>query len=342
MPNLIATKDFIDGLFVEYDKNNNTIDLSTFIKEDFFGYDLICDFKTIEDYKLAAKENPIWESMMDKYDGSSLNQNLKKDIYEGRFYQNLDEHNIFLVDLPEEQCDKLISEKGYLYIQLSNISKNWDSIRRIRNQLKLKVTLDNKIPQQMRFDCWSKITSLKIPLTSIVIFDRYILGDESNQKLNDNLYKVLSGLCNLPELTKKVNLTIISEFKSDKDILNAYDKLSKYLVSIGISNIKLNIIKHHKRNYPEDFEGLHYRLIITNYFKVKCDDSFNFFKQNGKINNDADLYVTFNLDSSNKPFFEKELNDIKRYLGKLKNLSPDNLLAEKIYFLHDKDNYLFN
>ncbi len=342
MPALITSREFIDSLFVTCDSNEEEKDLSSFIQHDFFGYKLICDFQNIDEYEIALKDNPIWELLMDKYDNIEFNPSIKVDVMHDEFYKNLDEQNIILLPLEENVCENLTLERGFIYVPLLNIEKHWKKIRIARNNVKFKVTNDQIIPEPVRLNCWSKLLEFVSPITSIIIFDRYILLDESNGKLKDNLFKLLKMLCSNKKLKRPLDLMIISEFNNDDDLIKAYEKVNSFLHSSNLKHVNLNIVKHHKSNYPKDFEGLHYRTVFTNYFKFKCDDSFNFFKSNGKVNNDADLSITFNLDSKERPFFEKEIKDLKKYISKLKNIDPKVKLANKIYFHKHKNNYLLN
>lgn len=342
MLNLVTTRNSIDTLFIDSDRSDDHKDLFNFIQTDFRGYDLFCDFKSLTDYLEAAEENPLLELMMDKFNKIYFDENINSTAVKEEFYNSIGEQNIFLMDLDEDTCQNLINESGYIWITVSNIPKFWENIREIRNSKKFKVTTDNLIPEPMRFNCWSKALNNGIPLTSAIIFDRYILKEESDKRFTDNLFKILDFLCNNKNLKKQIDLTIISDFKTDKDLIDAYSKIETHLRTKNYLNINLNIIKHKKAKYPSNFEGLHYRLILTNFFKIRCDDSFNFFKRNGNIHNDADLYVSFNLTSSNKPFYDKEIRDIKRYISCLKNHPPEVNLNEKIFYYKDKSNCLLN
>ncbi len=341
MPTLTATKDFMDTLFIEADNDENCLDLIQFLKKEIFGVTLICDFSSITEYQAALIENPLWEMLMDKYDKIKFKPDLNAEIQTHEFYKSLNERNLFLTSLDEITCKKLSEERGYLYISSFDISQSWRPLKVIRSKTTFKVTNDENFPESHKFDSWSKLDDYCLPLTSIVIFDRYILADKSNQKLKDNLFEILKKLCR-NNLSKPINLSIISEFERDDQIMSSYEKIESFLQENSISNIKLNILRHDKNYYPPNFEGLHSRLILTNNLRIKCDDSFNFFKSNHKINNDADLHFTFHMCKSFKCFFDKEINDIKRYISRLENKEAETGLANKIYYYKDKDNYLFN
>lgn len=341
MTTLIATKDFLDTLFIDSDKDEYHRDLISFIKSDIFNVKLICSFASIEELIAELDSNPFWELLMDKYDKINFNPNLDNELNDDSFYEKLNEENIFLTSLTQDDCSRLSKERGYIYISSQNITTSWKPIKFVRDTSLIKVTNDSSFPSSIKFDNWDKLDEFRLPLTAIVIFDKYIFSDTGNQRLSDNLFKLLEKLCT-NNLLKPITLTIISEFNSDEQIVNSHKKVVNHLTSKLIKNIKVNILKHDKSKYPSDFEGLHYRLILTNNLRIKSDDSFNFFKRNGKVNNDADIHISFHMCHMRKCFYEKELNHINRYANRLNNLPPETPLANKIYYYPDKSNYLFN
>lgn len=342
MQTICISKEFIDNLFVESDKDEFTKDLVKYISSEIHNIRLICNLSSIIEYKKALIDNPLWELLMDKYDKIKFNVDLESELYEDAFYENLDEQNLFLVSISDTECEKLTKSRGYIYISSSDIAKSWKTIKYVRENSLFKVTCDSHFPCDLKFDCWSKLEKSLLPITSIVIFDKHILKDKTNQKLSDNLFKLLKILCKSQDLLKPITITIITEFDNDAQVVSAHSKIEEFFVQNSITNTKLNIIRHNKSKYPNDFEGLHYRLILTNNLRIKCDDSFNFFKANGKVNNDADLHISFNLSIPFKYFYEKELKHLNRYVSKISNVDSDVNLIDKIYVYKDKENYLFN
>lgn len=342
MVSLIVQNEFLEDLFLLSNNNNNEIDsFIKFIQHELYGYRLICDFEKIEEYIKASEENPIWELIADKTSSISFNKNLKEDLKNSNFYNSIGEHNIVLTTNSKNDVERLMTETGYAFFSIDNIDSEWPKFRSCRNGLQFKITNDNIIPTDARLDCWSKLSKYSTPLNSIVIFDKFIMKDKSNQKMKDNLYPFLELLTKQNKTTKPIQITIISEFDNDC-IKEKHKGVIDYLKSKGIDNIALNIIKHHKAFYPADFEGLHSRFVLTNYFHYKCDDSFNFFKSNGKINNDADLRINFNLVKKNQHFFQKEVKDLKYYISKIKNDQNCPLPQYRLMYYPDNQNYLLN
>lgn len=342
MKHLITEQKFFEDL-LNCTKCENTEDLIDFLKTDFFGYDLICDFNDIDEYRLASETNPLWEIIMDKYDNIIFNSSLSMDIQNDNLYESLSEHNIFLLDKNVEECSKLSKNRGYIYLCIENISTQWKKFSSLSKGLHFKATNSNLIPSDQKLDNWSKLNSYLTPLTSVIIFDKYILKDGTSKKLRNNLFPLLNLICqNSNNLQKPLHISIVTEFDNHSSIEASHQILKNYLLQNNFNNVHINIAKHSKSLYPRDFEGLHSRFILTNYVHFRCDDSFNFFKPNGKINNDADLRVDFNMSKKHRHFFKKDLLDIKKYFTKLIN-NPDHPDPNmKITYYQDYNNHLLN
>ncbi len=312
-----------------------------FLKNDFFGYYFICDFSTAEEYNDAIKENPLLEIFMDKFIDIKFNPDIENDIFTDEFYNGIGEQNIFLINKSKDECDFLSKNRGYIYLSLSNINEKWELFSKLIEGIHLKVTRSNLIPEENKLDSWNKISNYLTHSTSLIIFDKYILKDSTNQKMQDNLFPLIDIISSQNKYKKPTNITIITELNENKDeIIRKYNLIDSYLKSKHIYHLKINIIKHNKAFYARNFEGLHSRFILSNYFHLKCDDSFNFFKSNQNINNDADPRISFSLSKRHSCFFDKELNDVRNYIERLENneQNPSNDL--KIMYHEDKRNYL--
>ena len=144
-------------------------------------------------------------------------------------------------------------------------------------------------------------------------------------------------------LNNNNNLRImsISEFKED-EISKEYDKINEYLLKKGFNNFGLCLIHHSKAFYPRKFEGLHSRFILSNYVHIRSNDSFNFFKDNGTINNLADIDIHFSLTKRNYDSYRADLDAIKTYVGKIKNEMNCSKKNLKTTFYKDRKSALLN
>jgi hypothetical protein len=335
---LIVESEFLDNLFITQEDNKIRADLYNFITQDFSNYELICDFEDFEEYKAAMIENPVWEIMLDRFNTVEYNENVEIES----ICKNPEKysHSIFLLDDNAKDIDQLTDKFGLIFINEERLENIWSGFADLRKGVQLKVTKSNIIPEEYKLDCWSKIEKFSTPLNSVIIFDRYILDDKTNQKMDHNILPFLEYLIKDRNPSKPIDITIITELNAICNIQEKHRQITEYLNKKDISYFNLNIVKHAKMFYPRDFEGLHSRFILTNYFHFKCDDSFNFFKRNGKVNNDADLRINFNLNEKNDSFFKKELIDVKTYFEKIENNSSQPVPECREMFYPSKTNPL--
>ena len=339
---LIAQDGFIQNLFLTSSDSEERKDIFAFLKEDFEGYDLICDFKDQSEFESAMLENPLWEILMDKIDTIEYEVLLENKITQDDFYDKIGEYNIFLINSNSTDCKILTKERGYLYINDENIESTWKIIMEMRKGIPYKVTNSTIVPEIQRFNSWTRFNQIITPISSMIIFDNYILKDQDNQKIRNNLLPLLEVLMANSHTRKPLTLTIITQPSPGQCIMHLRGIINAHLISKGILNVQINIIKHFKRFYPANFEGLHSRYILTNYLRIKSEDSFNYFKANGKVNNDADVHVDFCFDKKSKFLYQKELIDIKKYINRINN-DPNNPEDDfKIIFHPNKINHLLN
>lgn len=341
MTTLILQKNFIEDLYIVSNDCPEYSSFESFLKEDLFGYELICDFNSIEEYELASKENPILELMMDKLISIEYNVDLEDEFDNDEFYEKIGQHSIFLTKKSKEECDLLVNKRGSLFFSVDNISIKWNKYRNTMHPLIMKVTKDLDFPDEQKLNSWSKIDDFCFPISNVIIFDKYILGNKTNQKLEDNLFPILIQILKRNPVVNPIQISIICEFTRDSNIKERHKLVEAFLKSQNISNFKINLFHHDSSFYPREFEGLHSRIIMTNYFQLRCDDSLNFFKRDGNVNHNTDVTIRFNLAKKNRSFFHKDLKDICTYISKIKNEPncPNDLL--KIMYYPDKCNPLF-
>lgn len=344
MKQLILQKEFVSDLFCLSGAGCKiTDDLTDFLIKDYSGYNLICDFLSPEEYELAALENPILEAMLDKLSSIDYNVNLEQDIQEDKFYKNLmTDTNIFLTNFEEKKCNDLSLRRGYVFISNSKIASTWDKISKFRYPTSYKVTKDLTIDPDQRFENWEKLRSLSHPFTSIIIFDKWLFKNTSPSEVSLNLVPLIENFLIANDKFRKLKITLISEIKHPFSLKQYSDKLKILMTDIGWKKIEINIIRHNKACYPSALkEGLHARLILTNYMHIVCDASFNFFKKNGVVENVANITASLNLHAFYEKSYRKDIGDIKLYISKLKNEKSSDLNYSDKYF-PDKQNSLLN
>ncbi|WP_294271962.1 hypothetical protein [uncultured Chryseobacterium sp.] len=333
-PTFILQKEIIDELFV---REEDFISFIKFLKKKFRDYTLITNFTDVDDFFKCAEENPLLEILIDKFDKIKYKVNLNELIQDKSILKKLSKRTIALSDIDDSICNDYLNNHGCLFFNLS-LLKNWKLYEDIIKSKTLKVTIDRTYPANYRFKEFKDFTRYFQFCDTLIIFDKYIFEDKTDQRLKNNLYKLLEEI-----LSNKIKMeiTIISEFRED-EITKNYIELNEYLNSKNFNNYSLNLIHHSKVFYPRKVEKLHSRFILSNYIHIRSNDSFNFFKDNGEFNNLVDIDIMFNLTTQNSFSYLKDLNTTKIYLSKIKNEEKCANKNLRITYYENKSNSLLN
>lgn len=333
-PTFILQKEILDELFIREEDFTSFI---KFLKKKFRDYILITNFIDEDDFFKCAEENPLLEILIDKFDKIKFKTDLSSLIQDKSILKKLSKRTIVLCNADDNICTDYLDNHGCLFFNLS-LLQNWELYEDIMKSKSLKVTTDKKYPSQYKFTDFKDFTKYFRFCDSLIIFDKYIFGDKTDQKLKNNLYKLLEEiLFNKAQM----EITIISEFH-EEEIVKKYNELNEYLNSKNINNYNLNLVHHNKAFYPKKNEKLHSRFILSNYVHIRSNDSFNFFKDNGEFNNLVDIDIMFNLTTQNSFSYLKDLNTTKIYLSKIKNEENCPNKNLRITYYKNKLNALLN
>jgi len=338
---IIIDKSFLDKFVDIYDSENDLhTDFKSFLKK-VRDFDLIINYPNRDEFEEAVLTNPILELIIDtKPPEIKYRENLLEELFSLDFYDKTSPIKIFMVELSSEECSNLSEKFGFEYISTNNIGDRWKIYSSNRNDWKMKVTKNETISDEIKFDSWNKLSKFCHPLHSIVILDRYILTNKQNQQVKDNLFPLLKTLTSFSCKDQTLNLTIITE-----KLYNSIEKVHLDVMNYIENELKLtchlNIIKNEKSFNPRDFEDLHPRRIFTNYFTINPDNSFNFFKPGGKVNANTKLYFEFIYSNYEWQSYLQDISDISKYLKKVDNRPAIGSCEAIINFCKDKENRLF-
>ncbi|MDM1391319.1 hypothetical protein HX052_15325 [Myroides marinus] len=335
MPHLILEKDILEQIFIKRDQFPNVIE---YFKKDLFGVNLICDYDSEDELKEAFYSNPLIEFIVDNISTITFNANLKKSILDETLFNELGEKNVFIIDINNKSVKKLEDERCYLFFNFEQLIYFDEILAKYKQTKILKVTKDNSLPSHLIFENWNSLSFCFENMNSLIIFDRYILKETTQCKLNDNILKLIDELA---KSKYDITLTIISEFLDSNDFNKKYDAVYGYIEDNKYS-ITINLINHVKSLYPRNFEGFHSRYMLSNYFYIISTDSFNYFKPCGSIINSADLIVNFNIFHDNNILFKKEIKSITEYLAKVENNINNPSDKLKLMYKPSKFNPLLN
>ncbi|MDZ7740204.1 MAG: hypothetical protein U5Q03_00125 [Bacteroidota bacterium] len=316
---MILDREFIDNFFISYDRENDThTDFFEFLRL-VINFELVInipDFDTLED---AARENPLIRFLTQKVPKVVFEKNLNKKITDESFLKADAPVKLFLVENGFEDCEEKLSINGFEIFNNRVLIEKWGKYSKKLKPHKFKVTKSKSLPKDYKFDSWEKIKEFTHPIHSIVIFDRYILKNTSNQKIRDNLVPLLKSLLHASHDGQKIHVTIITVIKDKygKPAFNLKNISSEIILELKKdikADLQLDIIGYEKAFEPKDISGLKSRRIYTNYFIVKSDDSFNYFKPNGGINNRSDIEFEFLFDNFSFSSFTEDMYDLKNML----------------------------
>ncbi|GAB3557853.1 hypothetical protein [Spirosoma fluminis] len=300
--NTIRFEIYIDRDFVKevdekqlaFDRDPDLQDFYRFLTK-LQGVDIITNYDSLDELEKVVDSSPFWLRL---YDGTVIpiiRKDFCNEIGKSSFYENSTGFKLFFVE--RDDVDALSRNFGLLYINSSNLLKIWRYFSDERDDLALPIT-DNP-DCDPKFDNWSYLRNFTHPFNSIILCDRYVL--QSEQDFEANLFDLFKCLkCyNLPHL----NVIIISELMgvewegvNKKIVHNDLDKYARAIENrlIGQQRIKqlnFNVTKL-DGNKQRNFYREHDRSLITNYWYINPQNSFNFFDRR----NHKKLVVRSNID----------------------------------------------
>ena len=181
------------------------------------------------------------------------------------------------------------------------------------------------------FHDWTQIQTdkLNLPLSDIIIFDRYIgtnLGNSSN-----NILKLLKIL--VKDVCAKIDVVIVSDEQY-------YNRYKQSMESPDWERFRRTIKQRIEEEttcdpnvtivFMDDSYRPHDRRILTNYMMFTSGDSFsNYFRRSGEIATEGDEFVVYSLANKNHyQFAMKKINELSE------NLAGRHIIGDK------KSNYI--
>ena len=233
--------------------------------------------------------------------------------------------NIFFIEQDDRSNGQLESELGYEFISSNTINEKWGRHYKNRSIVKTTSLFPNDNDPDI-LNSWKDLKFLsEVPNNSIILIDKYILSDNYNNRLKDNLFPLLESI--LPnKLNSPLYLTIIS-----KEILSSryhipiiervervYQQIHSFLAKYKHLEVVLTIINNDNSFYPKGME-LHDRLIYTNYYYLMSSKGWDIFNKNGRRIGNSRVNIEFNFQRFQMKELRGHFKIIKEYLKELRN-----------------------
>jgi hypothetical protein len=194
---------------------------------------------------------------------------------------------------------------------------------------------------------WNQINQFSHPFNQMLILDLFILRNDTNQRIENNLTPLLQCLCaynpNGPQRTTIISNCICSDNKKDKS--NKYIEKAFSLVANNISLKDFKIIYYDDKTVAvnKQIKDEHDREIITNYLVYSCGAGWNIFKDNGDVNHRTTITIRSIFKNDVRNSVETAINNFKEYYQIIKQpqkefvfgkIDPDGKLATKEVYYH--------
>ena len=279
-------RDFVKSVDEQQFAYNSHPDLQDFYRflTKLQGVDVITNYESLDEFDRIVDTSPFWLRL---YDGSvvpRIQQNFCGQLDKKEFYESSTGFKLFFVE--RDDVDVLSRKFGLLYINSSNLLKTWRFFSDERDDLALPIT-DNPNCNP-RFASWSYLKNFKHPFNSLIICDRYVLQNKG--AFRTNLFPLFQSLPCVGLQSSNLEIIIISELTQGKVI--KHNDIDEYATVIKqqlmnwmqIKNLNLTVLK---LTNNEAFYREHGRALITNYWYINPQNSFNFFRYDratGKTN----------------------------------------------------------
>lgn len=310
---LIIDRDFTKAIAGKMDpESKNFTDFCNFLSRSS-ELKLITNHKDFDEFEAQVREDPLLELLLTNGLSEKLEFISEDNLEDPRYYISKSPFVLFLVSYDGARCASLSQRFGYEYISPENFEQRWSIYSGDRNDTRRKVSCSKNLTREQKVDSWETFLDFVHPVNSILINDSYILVDQKNQKIKDNLVILLKHLAKKSSRTLPLEIIIFSDIpaKFSADLKQKHARITAELDPIlGKDTYKLILLK----------ASSHARFIFTNYFMIRCDNSFNFFKEDGTMMKDNPwIEFVFAFSPKERSLILDDLTELKEMANKLEN-----------------------
>ncbi|GAB3494242.1 hypothetical protein GCM10027341_10140 [Spirosoma knui] len=316
----------VDGKQLAFDRDPDLQDFYRFLTK-LQGVDIITNYDSLDELEKVVDSSPFWLRL---YDGTVIpiiRKDFCNEIGKSSFYENSTGFKLFFVE--RDDVDALSRNFGLLYINSSNLLKIWRYFSDERDDLALPIT-DNP-DCDPKFDNWSYLQNFTHPFNSLILCDRYVLQNKG--AFRSNLFALFQSLPCRNLNSSDLEVIIISElthFTRDNNIDEYAELIKKQLVEwMRIGKLNITVLK---LTNNENFYREHGRGLITNYWYINPQNSFNFFRYDANTRT-TNLTLSDNIDF--RFVFRKStrnlLKERLRVIGDIVRHTHDEHGVKKVY-----------
>ncbi len=310
-------------------------------------FDFLCEYEVFLECEETEKrdillENEFISALFDKKAPrrTPCEPNLSAKMQELSFYQNESyPFRFFFTHENIETCTNLAQRFGFMYFTLSELARQWETFYSLRPDAKMVVTKSANQPN--RFENWAKLREFQHPLNSILIFDHYIFQDKTDRqgqlirRKEDNLVQLLRNIIVPSALEIPISIIIFAEkakfhrwnhstnsLQTSNTIQLIYDDILTELnrlfqgrnVRFDFSIVEYDVTTHQTIFENPNYDKIHDRYLITNYFCIESFGGFGLFKPSSEVLLTTKITFDFHFHSLNTNYITFVLKNIKSYI----------------------------
>jgi hypothetical protein len=327
---IIIESEFLESFYILHDAKNATeADFSRFLTAKLQDFCLVTDFEDLDALQAETMENPMWEMIVDRLPRTEFSTTLKQDIEQPNFYTQDSIFKLFCTTKSDTECKALEEKYGYTYLNINTLKNKWAVYQSDRD--------DNPMPidttSNPRFDSWTKIQTFRHPISTMVIFDKYLFVNSINQDINQNLLELLKNL--IPDVALNQPLEILFLVAKETNSSKNIDKSNRLMPSTTSINDRMILIGQHIESFfTTNYHNLtvkvsiahydktddpttdkeHDRGIYTNYFFFEIGAGINLFDGSNALRNRSTFNAHFLLKLPGKNVGFSGLRSFRDYI----------------------------
>ena len=289
------------------------------------GATIFTNYSSLEEIAENDEDTFFLEELFEGVPKMEFNTNLfdKDELFE---QSNKGGFKIFFIEQDDKLNGQLEKELGYEFVSSATINEKWERHFKNRRVIKTLSLTPDKNDADI-FNGWSDLEFVsESPNNSILLTDKYILSDNSTNRLKENLFPLLKSI--LPKGSETpLYLTIISgEILSTRKnmsvierVHDVYRQVHQFLAQYKYPKVFLTIINDDKNFYPEGLD-MHDRVIYTNNYYLKITKGWDLFINGKRKIVNSTVEVHFNFQSYQMKELRGHFAMINEYLRKMKRM----------------------